>query len=273
MEKLTRNPLVTLFWLLVIGGFINYLLTLSNVTEKTEQEMKEAHEAYVKGEKASTVPERNEAFNKALKLYASFDTEYQPTLGDGILYYNIANSNFQLGEYPLAVLYYNRALKLMPRNEKAQHNLKVTLDKLGIVEKKEESIFGKIFFFNHYFSLPEKLQMLFAFSLIALFFASSYIWQQLKWMRQLAIAAALVVFIIFLSLGYYLYIEPIEAVIIKSSPLYRDAGFQYAKVTEEPILSGKKVEVLDVLYEGEWLKIFTPDGKLGYVPSQAIRII
>ena len=46
MEKLVKNPLVTLFWLIVIGGFINYYLTLSYVTDKTREEMKEAHVAY-----------------------------------------------------------------------------------------------------------------------------------------------------------------------------------------------------------------------------------
>lgn len=268
-----KNPLAYLFWLIVLGGIINYFFTVSYVTNQTREEMKEAYVEYVRGETAQTIGERKEAFNNALKLYTSFEEEYQPKFSDGKLYFNIANSYFQLEEYPMAVLYYNRALKLRPRDEKVKHNLKVAYEKLGIDSEKKGSVFEKVFFFYYNYSIPERLQAFFALSIIALISGSAFIWQRKKWMKQLAVLAVLLAAVMLLTLGYSHYIASIEGIITRSTVLYRDSGLQYAKVIEEPVLSGEKVEVLDVLKEGKWLKILTPDGHLGYVPDDSIKII
>ena len=76
-----------------------------------------------------------------------------------------------------------------------------------------------------------------------------------------------------LSLCYTRYLAPIQAVIIRGSTLSRDAGEQYAKVSNQPISSGSTVMVLDVVHDGQWLKILSPSGELGYVPYTVIRII
>lgn len=273
MNWIVKNPLAALFWLLVLGGVVNYFISSPSMTEAAKEQMKEAFVEYVKGEKASTIAERSEAFNQALKLYAQLQAEFHPKFGNGILDYNIANSYFQLGEYPLAILHYYRSLSLMPRNDKAAHNLKVALDKLGLKEEGKKSIFGKIFFFYSFLSLPEKLEAFFGLSLLSLLSASMFIWQGRNWMKRTALTCAFFASILLLCIGYHLYYEPTEGVIVKATALYRDAGFQYAKVVEEPVLSGKKVRVVEVLGEGQWLKIVTPEGALGYIPSESVRII
>jgi tetratricopeptide (TPR) repeat protein len=268
-----KNPIFYLFCLIVLGGVLNYYISYSPVTEKTKREMASAYKDYERGETAKSLGERREAFNQALKLYTEFETQYGPNFGDGVLYYNIANSYFQLEEYPMAVLYYYRALQLMPRDEKASNNLQVTLGKLGIEPKNETSVFQRIFFFHTHLSLPERLQLFSLFAIAALILSSAFIWQRRMWMKKVIFLLALFSSVMLISLGYSHYLAPIEGVIIRSTGLFRDAGFQYAKVVEDPVLSGNKVEVVDVLEEGKWLKVLTPDGHLGYIPSESVRII
>ena len=268
-----KKPITYLFWLLVLGGVINYFITASNVTRETKSQLKEAQAEYFKGETAATLGKRQDAFNKALAFYTDFESQYHPIYGNGKLYYNIANSYFQVGEYPWAILYYYRAHALMPRSNKVTDNLEVTLQKVGITAKKEKSVFDKIFFFHKNLSLPERLQTFFTLALFALAFSSLYIWKRNQWLKKGAILATLLSGVFLCSLGYSHYIASTEGVIVRSTALYRDAGYQYAKVIEEPVLSGNKVVILDTTADGKWLKIFTPDGDLGYVPNESIRVI
>ena len=48
----------------------------------------------------------------------------------GPLLFNLGNAYFRLGEYPLAVLHYERAARLMPDDPDLQHNLKQVRQKL-----------------------------------------------------------------------------------------------------------------------------------------------
>jgi hypothetical protein len=83
-----------------------------------------------------------------------------------------------------------------------------------------------------------------------------------------------VCYLLFLmSLLYSRYVEALEGVLVKSTFLYRDKGKEYAKVLDHPSSTGLKVQILDVQANGTWLKILTPDGTLGYVPAESIRLI
>jgi tetratricopeptide (TPR) repeat protein len=268
-----KNTAIYLFWLIVIGGVINYYIISSNVTPETRNQLQKAYAEYVKGETAAALGERQDAFNRALALYTSFESEYQPAFGNGKLYFNIANSYYQVSEYPWAILYYYRAHALMPRSKKVADNLEIALKKLRISPKEKKSVFNKIFFFHTDLSLPERLRAFFILSLFGILFSSLYIWKNKQWLKRGAILAAILSGVVLCSLGYSHYIAATEGVMVKSSALYRDAGPQYAKVVEEPILSGVKVEILDTAEGGKWLKIFTPEGILGYVPQESIRII
>ncbi|MGA8165062.1 MAG: hypothetical protein WB791_08585 [Waddliaceae bacterium] len=265
-----RTILLAFFFFI---GSLAYFLFIAKTTKNPEYQLKEAYREYVKGEKAGTAGERRAAFNRALSLYTDLEREPPPAFGNGKLYYNIANSYFQLGQYPWAVYYYYRALALMPRNDKVVHNLSVALNKLDLRAGEEQLIFSRIFPFHHYLSLPERLQVFFGLGLLTLVLGSLYLWSRRSWLRKTAILTAVLTGVMLLSLGYSHYIAPIEGVIIRSTALYRDAGEQYAKVRDAPILSGSRVEVLDVLREGRWLKVMTEKGDLGYIPHDSIRIL
>lgn len=265
-----KQVFIVLLVCLLVASVAFYLVSPSGESEKA---LSEAYQAYRHGEEANTVNERTEFFNKALSLYTDLEKRFHPKYGNGKLYYNIANSYFQLGQYPMAVLYYYRTLDLMPKNERAQRNLQIALSKLKISDKPKDTTFKKIFFFHYGFSLSERFRIFFVFAVLGTLLGSLYIWLKLSWLKKCAILFALTAGVFLGSIAYSNYFIPVEGVIIKSTSLYRDAGQQYAKVLKEPILSGTKVEVLDILHEGHWLKIITPDGALGYIPQNSIKII
>lgn len=235
--------------------------------------LQEANESYVEGERAETIAKRKEAFNRALALYTQAETVFQPGYSNGKIYYDIANTYFQLGEYPWAILYYYRALKLRPGDEKVLRNLTITLEKIGMPPPKEASIFQNIFFWHHSFSLPERLQLWFGVSVLLIAAISGYFWKRTRAWKQVIWAVAVVWMLLLLSLGYTKYFSDIEGVVVKSTMLYRGAGLEYAVVMEQPVQSGTKVKVVEMLQDGQWLKVIPPNGQVGYIPNSDLRII
>lgn len=260
-----KNPVPLLFWLLVLGGVLSYVVTTFQKSAENKQQIESAFAQYQKGEKAPTIGEREDSFNQALEDYSRLEKEHKPNLGNGKLFYNIGNSYFNLGQYPFAVLYYYKALSLMPREQKVSSNLQAALGKLGVHEEKEIPLFKLPL------SIPERLQVFFGCSVLAFFLSSFYIW--FGYFKKLSIFFALLAIGLLINLGYHHYLTPVEGVLVKSAPLFRDSGFQYSKVKEAPILSGTKVDVLDILDEGRWIKIETPADEVGYIPSEYLRII
>ncbi len=252
-----------LLLLLLLIPLIYWLI----VAKSANTELTEAYNQYTVGERTGSIAERKEAFNKSLNIYTSLENSYSPTYGNGKLYFNIANCYFQLEQYPMALFYYYKAQSLRPRDPKVTQNLRIAQEKLGIApEAKSSSI-------SAYITLPERLQLFFLFSMIALGFASIQIWISGNVWRRIASFFGLLAGIVFLTLLYAHFMTPVQGVLIHAASLYRDAGEQYAKVSETPLLSGTKVEVLDTLNQGTWLKIQTPDGKLGFIPSDSARIL
>lgn len=268
-----KHPFTLLVILLFAGAVVSHFTYEISKSQDIREHLKEAHADYAAGESAETFGDREDAFNRSLTEYLDLEQSYHPIYGNGKLYFNIANSYFQLGNFPFAALYYHKAKKLMPRNETVERNLLTTLGKMGLSDKNEETVFQKIFFFHFLTSVPERLQLIFLFTLAAFISFSIYIWSRREAFLKVGKLTVFVGIIILASYTSSHYLSPIEAIMVKSSDLYRDSGFQFAKVQEDPVLSGRKVEVLDVTEQGEWLKIRLPNGNLGYVPQEAIRII
>jgi|694.fasta_scaffold05433_6 tetratricopeptide (TPR) repeat protein len=239
------------------------------------EEIKQAESDYSAGENAKTIFERKQAFNKALRAFQQLEQHYQPDYGNGQLYYDLGNTYYQLGEYSLAVYYYERALALEPGSSDALNNLNQALNKLGLNPSQADqgSLFHSVFFFHYFFSLPQRLTLFFAFTLLTFFLLSFGIWYGWRWI-SFPIALTGAASLLFLGSALYSrYLAPVQGVVIQGTTLYRDAGEEYAKVTDKPLSPGIKVEILDYRQEGKWLKILTPEGTLGYIKQDAVRIL
>ncbi len=228
---------------------------------------------YRAGEKAKSPAERKEAFNHSLESLLILEEKFSPTYGNGLLYLHIANNFFQLEDYPKAILYYNRAISLRPRDDNAQKLLSAAQAKLNISEIKNKSLFKRMFFMNGYLSLPERLQLFTLFGILTLAAASAYLWIKRQWNYHAFVVSLVCCSLILLGLIAEYYFSPLEGVLIRSSSLFRDAGEQYAKVIDDPLPSGQKVIVLSVSPSGKWLKIETSNGVMGYVPFESMQMI
>jgi len=268
MEVMKRPPVIFL-GIVFCAGLISYFFSNESVSENLQK----AEQFYETGERAPTVAARENAFNQALTTYLELEKQLDPDYSNGMLYYNIGNTYFQLNEIPLAIYYYYKALSLNPGNRKIQFNLGVSLRKLGDDYHQERGAFDYLFFFHSFFSLPSRLQLLF-WCLVLSFIAGSYaIWKHSSVARITAWVLAAVGGLFFLSALYTQFIQTPEGVVIQSGMLHRDAGKQYAEVRSEPVASGSKVSVLAVKADGKWVKIRTESGDVGYIPSEKLKVI
>lgn len=253
-------------------GFLLLLVPFSLFSEPYET-WQEAERFYTLGELSETALERRDHFNKALSLFADVDAE--TVLGSharGILFYNLGNSYFQLGEYPHALLYYYRAEKLIPREERVKQNIQVVLEKLRI-NASPPSPFSFLFAVITQFSFSERVYLFAAIWGIALFMATCHIWISSRVFLWMQIGFGMAALLLALTLIYSYSLAPVEGVIVRATGLYRDAGHQYQTNRETPLRAGSRLEVLEEAKEGAWLRVKAGDGTSGFVPQEVIRIL
>lgn len=239
----------------------------------TPEILQSAESSYKEGELGQNVAQRKDNFNRSLTAYQELEKQYFPEHGTGKLYFNLGNAYYQLEQYPWAALYYYKAQKLMPREEKPKLNLNLTLNKLQQPKSANPTIWEKLFLIGPYISIPEALQI-FAFAIILLFILMTiWIWNPKKYLKMAMVLTGL--FLIYLSaaLGYQKYIAPLNAVIVKATPVYRDAGTQYSQVLNDPLSAGSKVEIIQLMSDSNWVKVLLPQGAIGFIPLENLRII
>ncbi|MBA3237562.1 MAG: hypothetical protein H0T62_04335 [Parachlamydiaceae bacterium] len=270
-----KRPLQDPFIFICIGAAL--LFSVYAISQFWEEDpkplLKQAQESYKNGELSKTTPERTKDFNHSLEILLDLEKKYAPVFGNGKLYFNLGNNLFQLEEYPYALLYYYRSELLRPRDEKVQEHIAITQKQLGISVSESETPFDWLFFFHNRLSLPERIQLFFALALLIFGLASCYLWYSRRWIYMAIFALTIISIPLLLSLAYSYALSPLEAVVVKSSQLYRDAGLYYAKVTPEPLMPGQKVKVLDVKLAGKWFKVKTNEGTTGFLPENSTRLI
>lgn len=105
------------FYLLLFFGFVN----IQAADKKAEQA---ACKAYENREYAEACKLFHEIEKELIKAGDTTATAYARNC------YNLGNCHYRLRDYPLAVLYYRRSLKVNPANEDARFNLSLTESKL-----------------------------------------------------------------------------------------------------------------------------------------------
>lgn len=224
---------------------------------------------YIEGEKAVIASQRRIAFNNALLFYLQTAQE-RPS---GKLLYNIGNCYYQLGEYGLAILYYNRALKELPRNKTILHNLEITKRKVGS-EVEPKSYVGNFFlYFHRYLSIYERELVIIGLSILAFVFASLNIYIPSSTFQKMCLWLLGIAIAFLISIFWTSYFSTPEAIVIRSTPLYAGAGPQYVTIKGKIATQGAKIEILEVENGGNWLKIKLPTGEEGYISKEYCRTI
>ena len=233
------------------------------------------------GMKAQVI--QDQEFAKANFYYneSRYDTAlviYEKIMDEGYvsapLLYNIGNTYFKMRNYPMAILNYEKALKLEPNNDEIKQNLAIAN---ALITDKIEPV--PVFFMTKWWrNIGNQLSAngwakvsleLFGIFLLLLFF---YFTTRSRGIRKASFFTGILVLMVFIcSLVFasqkHKYInEHNEAIVmtptitVKSSP--SSSGVDLFVLHE-----GTKVEILD--NTDKWDKIKIADGSVGWMPSSS----
>jgi hypothetical protein len=268
---MNRIPDIFKIQLVIFLGLIALVMAMWALRSGDGRILK-GEESYRKGESATTISERKTAFNEALDNFLKLEADYNPRFGTGKLDFNIANTYFQLGEYPLSILHYKRAEQLMPRSEVVKRNL-VQAEKKGGVNAEENRRMLDVLLGKTFLSLPERIELFFVLAVLTLAFVSGWLWTKNSGLYKGAIFFLIPATVVLLNLIATHYFSPVDAVLMHAVELRRDAGNEFAKIGDAPIPGGTTLEVIGTTPNRRWLKVVAPGGDLGYVPSEAVKLV
>ena len=226
---------------------------------------------------------QDQEFAKANYYYneSRYDTAvviYERIMEEGYvsapLLYNIGNTYFKMRNFPMAILNYEKALKLDPTNDEIKQNL--TIANALITDKIEPM---PVFFMTKWWrnignqlsanGWAEATLMLFGLLLLLLFV---YFTAHTKGVRKATFFSSILVIMLFVCSTVFAYQkynylnEHNEAIVmtptitVKSSP--SSSGVDLFVLHE-----GTKVEIMD--NADNWDKIKIADGSVGWMPSSA----
>ncbi|MFQ6042198.1 MAG: tetratricopeptide repeat protein [Candidatus Poribacteria bacterium] len=188
-------------------------------------------------------------------------------ISNGNVYYNLGNTYFKLGQRGKAILYYERAGQLMPRDKDIRENLRYAI---SFNEDKQFAPFSSIL--NSLITINELTVLIFLFSLFLASDAIVYILFDDARIKKFArhamfiLGGTLLLCFIILILSVHTSGIPRAIVLIpettaKSAP---DEGSTVLFSLHE----GTMVEIKEI--EAKWAKINLPDGTAGWITSSAI---
>lgn len=245
-------------WLLIIFS------VLSSRAQSPDSLMEQANLAYM-----------DESWEEAMALY---ETILRMEVESAPLYYNMGNTSYQQGKLGSAILYYERALRLNPSYERAQHNLEIARN--GIINRIED--IPLLFYqrWHHAFiglfsadtwAIVLIIGMTMGVICIALFLVKQVIWQ-----KKLFFFLAVLFLLLTLCSAYAAQrqfdnirhkqevIVMEEVLTVRSAPAGR--GTELFRAYE-----GTKAEVMHQM--DSWKEVRFPDGNVGWVDSADVELI
>ncbi|MBF0491458.1 MAG: tetratricopeptide repeat protein [Deltaproteobacteria bacterium] len=234
------------------------LFFTNNVCAQTPvQTFKTANEAYLARD-----------FQKAETLYQ--ELEKQGILSGG-LFFNLGNTFYRQGKVGEAIYYYEKALRLSPRDRDLSANYNYIRERL--IDKIEEPLLNKIlsyaFFWNALLSLKEGLfftlgayALLFALLISRLYFKS----------RMQFLCLLFLVFVNLLSLSSFS-LKLIEEKLLRYGVLFASNQGVFSEPTEQSVRlfelhEGAKIKISEEqngFYKVQWV-----DGKKGWMKKETI---
>ncbi len=232
-------------------------------SEDAQATFKNANSAYETGD-----------YQKAIDLYSSLTNDYQSS----DLLKNLGNAHFRLDNLGLAILYYEKAIKLNPDDEDAAFNLKyannLTVDRLGDGgDDKIASFFKSLIAStasNNWAYINILLCFLFFGVLAYMFISKSIRTKRLLFLSSIGLAVILLTSFIFAYQAKQMVLTYSHAIVIdskvdvKSEP--NDSSADLFVLHE-----GSKIELLSE--KGEWIEIMIPNGSVGWVERKDVEKI
>ncbi len=240
---------------------------LNGTTARADQKsylFQKGNELYQKGK----YPEAAQAYEEILKMgYASPE-----------VYYNLGNAYYKQHKIGLAVLNYNRALRLAPRDEDIRHNLALVnlhvVDRIPAIPElfyvRYFRAFQNLFGMNTWVALTLIFYILFILALILAFLIRRAGWR--RFFRKTAWAVGILFVVVAFTLGTKAWSRThnVEGVILVPKVDVRSAPGQSGTIIFS-LHEGVKVKVEQK--NNNYLEIRLPDGKEGWLPQESLGII
>ena len=248
-----------------IIGLILFVMTCFMTTEAKAQKPEELLV------KANTLYNES-AYDSAAVVYESIINK---GYSSATLFYNLGNTYYKIGNYPLAIYYYEKSLKLDPKNEDTKHNIEIAQ---AFISDKIESVpefFVKTWWKNisNTFNINTWsviTLIVFGLLLICLFFYFTAKTRGLKksmfFIGLVLIIMSICTFSITIKKSNYIKSQNEGIVItptitVKSSP-------SSSSVDLFVLHEGSKVKILD--HTDNWDKIKIANGSIGWLPTSTI---
>jgi tetratricopeptide (TPR) repeat protein len=203
---------------------------------------------------------------------------------DSTVYFNLGNAYYRQGDLGRAIVNYQRAALLNPRDADIKANLELTREQTGIVlglENVLANVPGPLGMLReltgNWLTVNETAVLALAFWFLAgLLLLGWRLWAPGKGRSTFKLAAIMVLFILLLtglSLGTRIYTEqalPGGVVIAPSVAISTEPGEQFT--TEYTLQSGTEVSVAET--NGNWARLAVPgDAVESWVPLDAVELV
>ena len=198
--------------LTVLSLSVNLSAAVIGSSDALSEHLQRAYESYLQGEAATTVSDKEQDFNRALRLFSQLEGEP----GNGKLYYNIGNTYYQLEQYGWSILYYLRAQRLLPRDQKVQFLLTMAEAQQNLPITTESRWVSLFFFWHLKMSQVERIQAFMAFCVALLLFGSLFIWYRSGLLKILTALSGIAASVLLVSILYFHYFAPVQAVIVNA---------------------------------------------------------
>jgi tetratricopeptide (TPR) repeat protein len=211
-------------------------------------------------------------YDRAIAIYEEVS---QGKYLSGDLFYNLANAYYKSGNFPFAILNYEKALKFEPRNEDYIHNLKIA--NTHIVDKIEELQESLILVYTralvNVFSSNTWAVLGITFFVLFLALIYVYIFSNVYGRKRRAFIFSIPMFIIF---GLSVYFSNFQMSMAETK--YGIVTAPYVNVKSAPESDGTDLfllhEGIKVKYEDTgitgWVKIKIKDGNKGWVKTETL---
>ena len=194
-------------------------------------------------------------------------------LESGSLYYNLGNCYLKRGEHGKAVLNYERAMRLIPRDSDLRANYKFALSEIKYnVSDKRDTFYKKMIFLFDELTLNETTAALSTIFVLVILFFAIRLYSIAVRKKFVYIFSVLFICFLVLSVAFYEKFSLIdrEAVVTVENS---DAGFEPVDnaTTHFTLQEGMKIYILQS--KKEWTKVRRSDGNIGWVKARDIERI
>lgn len=210
-------------------------------------------------------------YDRAIERYTSI---LDSNLESAAVYHNIGNCYFKKGEWGRAILYYERAMRLSPRDPEIKFNRRLALSKTSRETLKASGPLlhrGSRYIFSRC-TIDEVTVGLMSLYLIGLFLIA---WVLVRPDKSLGARLGIgLVVLIFLSGNLFLY-DKIKALGRDGIILARTVAAKFEPsedaTTYFDLAEGSSVATLEL--KDDWVKVQRDDGKTGWIPRVAQEAI